>query len=148
MKRKAPTMSGAPEPGIVPVVTSAVFTSKLDAIAARPASVGLGSAVPGAGAGVGAGAGTGVELVGMSLDGVSAFAGFETLQPGKTAIRIRGAASALKVKRNLMVTLPGPQLNHPPGEDCCPEPDSQQDIWVQTTACRYFLQAKRGTPED
>ena len=114
---------------------SSELMSKLDAIAARPASVGLGSPVPGAGAGagVGEGVGEGVGLAGLSgalLAGVSALAGFETLQPGKTAIRIRGAASALKVKRNLMVTLPGPQLNHPPGDDCCAEPDSQQDIGV------------------
>ena len=130
MNRNAPTISGAPEPGLDPEFQIAVFTSKLDAIAARPASVGLGRPVPGAGAGVGAGAGAGVGLVAVSLDGVSAFAGFETLQPGKTAIRIRGAASALKVNLNLMVTLPGPQLNHPPGDDCCSEPSSQQDIGV------------------
>src|SRR5829696_1117061 len=148
MKRKAPTVSGAAEPGIFPVEASAVLKSKLEAIAANPASVGLGSPAPDAGAGDGAGAGADAGVDRLSLDEVSAFAGFETLQPGKTAIRIRGAASALKVDLNLMVTLPGPQLNHPPGEDCCPEPDSQQDIGVQTTACWYFLQAKRGTPED
>ena len=130
MKRKAPTTSGAPEPGIVPLDVNDVLTSKLDAIAARPASVGLASPVPGAGAGLGAGAGAGagdgVWLMGFSLDGVSAFAGFETLQPGKTAIRMRGAASALTVNLNLVLTLPGPQLNHPPAQDCCPERDSQQ----------------------
>ena len=47
--------AGNPRPGL----QIAVLTSKLDAIAARPASVGLGSPVPGAGAGVGAGAGAG-----------------------------------------------------------------------------------------
>jgi hypothetical protein len=116
MKRNAPTTSGAAEPGIVPVVTSAVLKSKFDAIGARPASVGLDCPVPGAGAGVGggAGAGAGVGLLGLSLDGVSAFAGFETLQPGKTASRMRGAASALTVNLNLVLTLPGPQFEPSP----------------------------------
>lgn len=79
--------------------------------------------------------------MGFSVDGVSAFAGFETLQPGKTASMISGAASALTVNLNLVLTLPGPQLNHPPGKDCCSERLGQQDIVVQTTVCRYFLQA-------
>ena len=98
--------------------TNSELMSKLDAITARPASVGLGSAVPGAGAGVGAGpgagAGAGVGLFGFSVDGVSAFAGFETLQPGKTASRINGAASALAENLNLVLTLPGPQFEPSP----------------------------------
>ena len=49
MKRNAPTVSGAAEPGIDPVVTSVVLKSKLDAIAAKPTSVGLDCPVPGAG---------------------------------------------------------------------------------------------------
>ena len=68
----------------------------------------------GAGAGAGAGSGDGVWLMGFSLDGVSAFAGFETLQPGKTANRMRGAASALAVNLNLVLTLPGPQFEPSP----------------------------------
>ena len=79
----------------MPFAIKAVLKSKLEAIAANPASVGLASPVPGVGVGAGAGAGAGAGLAGFSLDGVSAFAGFETLQPGKTANRIRGAASAL-----------------------------------------------------
>ena len=102
MKRNAPTTSGAPEPGFDPEFQIAVLKSKLDGIAANPPSPGLGCPVPGAGGGVGAGAGAGVGsgLVGLPLDGVSAFAGFETLQPGKTASRINGAASALAENLN------------------------------------------------
>ena len=114
MKRNAPTISGAPEPGLDPEFQIAVLTSKLDVIAARPASVGLASPVPGGGAGLGAGAEAGGGAAGFSLDGVSAFAGFETLQPGKIANRIRGAASALAVNLNLVLTLPGPQFEPSP----------------------------------
>jgi hypothetical protein len=75
--------------------------------------------VPGAGAGSVVGAvvvESEVEVGDWALAGLS----FVTLQPGKTAIRIRGAASALMENLNLMVTLPGPQFEPSPWPELLP----------------------------
>ena len=75
--------------------------------------------MPGSGAGAGAGV---VPVESEGADGELALAGlsFVTLQPGKTAIRMRGAASALMENLNLVLTLPGPQFEPSPWLELLP----------------------------